>query len=270
MAYHEEFLSHYLYYAMGLIVCLYTRSIARSTIVVIFFFHIIIYNFSIQLSTAGGERTNKMEFRAWLPITAFIGMVSAYIVGQLVNFRRLIFVSDDMAQYGCWMLAILPFQLLMLGATLVIWETEDLWIRPLTYLCAGLGQMIFIVMAAVAWGGHSVFSYREEGTDNLLYDDFAGPKFYGTLFVYLLSSTLVFGIIRWLAPSFWPFWIALLVFGLHLIFSAIIGLVPSSEGGRLYGEARKTVLRTVGQQKDVFSAEKGETEAELRLLNKGT
>ena len=266
----EVFLSYYLYYASGLLLSLLTRSVIKPVFVILVVFHWLIYG--VILSADGsGHRTASAEYRYWIPMTTMMGILSGYAVAQLLNFRRLIFFRRELIRdYGGWMLGVMPFQLFMLIATLCIWELEGVLVKPFSYVTALACQAVFIPIAGWAWHGHIVFAYEEEGSEALKWDDYAGHIFYGVLWIYLCLTTLVFGLIRWLAPSFWPFWIGLMMFGLHATLTSMAGacIRPGAESEQdVYG-TRSGVLKAIGVPLDAYSPSDRERSAEMGLLSK--
>jgi hypothetical protein len=95
--------------------------------------------------------------------------------------------------------------------------------------------------------------------------------------VLTVSTTVIFAIIRGVAPGFWPFWIVLITFGFHLILVIVSKSVTRKRLGHnpgaffealsaSYNAARGALPSTMGLPKDSFAAaSSGSTPATRRI-----
>lgn len=213
----ESFLSYYTMYTASFLWGLFFRRFAVPVLVICLLWHQWIYGLIV-----GSERASSSEFRYYLPLTVIFGVAMGYLLGSLVNTRRVIFWKR-FDVYGCWLPLVL-IEFVLLHSVFFIWETTGTFVRPVNYIITFLLFLTMIPLWYFFTAGFTVWAYYDESKKQLSFDDNAAFKFHAYWALYHLSSTLIFTVIQWSLPSVWPFWIVIGVFGFHLLIWFMISL----------------------------------------------
>jgi hypothetical protein len=220
-------LSYFTYYIVGFLWTYFLRRWASTMLVLMFFGHFWLYG-----GILNEDLVKSNAFRYWLPLTAFGAGTIGYIIAEVVNIRRAIFMKN-FDSFGCWIYAAV-LQWLLLQATVLIWEFPGTFVKPVNYIVTFvffLVQIVFWYFVTVWREPWSVWGYKHAG--GISFDDSAGEKFYGLLALYTLSATILFVIFSWAAPSLDGQWPALIAFCFHTILTLLIYSVHSPRASKV-------------------------------------
>lgn len=247
-------LSPFTYYIVPFLWTLYLRRWAFPLFVLLFFGHDRLYGSIVDDATLA-----EAAFRWWLPLTALASGSMGYVLGGIVNFRRMLFLKN-FDSFGCW----IPFALLqwiLLQSTVLVWEFQGHFVRPLSYF---ITLLAFIVQIAFWWWwtyDWTIWGFHREGDPNedLHYDDHASHKFYGFLMLFVTSTTIIFLIFSWATPNLTSYWITLITFGFHAIVTLILVtcVLERPETRTLqegYKSVRSSIVTASGMDSSVYTS----------------
>lgn len=227
-------LSYFSYYAIGLILSLYLRRFFSPIFFIVVLFHHIFW-FLIW----GRGSLSKIEFALWMPLTAMFGVLIGYWLAELLNTRRLLFIKH-VHRYSWWFTQAL-LELILLFAILAFWEVTAVFTRPWNFIATFLAYFFIIPLLYFANRRSNIWDYI--GTDGQAHrDDYAAEVFHFYFYLFLMGTVLVFGIVEWVDSDsdFWQFWIALIVFGAHLLSLSLLACIAVNWRCRRIYRCRET------------------------------
>jgi hypothetical protein len=202
-------LGHYSFYILGLIWGLFLKRFWFPLAAVGLVFHEIFYKLVF-----GRGSVSETEYVLWLPVSFAFGLCIGYFLSAWINLRRLLFLRADV-RHGWWLFVALV-EFTVLHAVLVFWEITSVFPRPWNVISTFLIYLVFIPLSWIFTCRARVWEYR--GRDGGFHrDDNAAGIFHALWGLFHLTATFVFGLLQWTTPSFWQFWVSLIVFGAQLL-----------------------------------------------------
>lgn len=221
-------LSHFSFYTIGFLWGLFFRRFWFPACV-IETFHLIFF-----AMIWGLRGLSNAQYLLQLPLSALFGLLIGYWLAEAVNLRQLVFLKR-FARFGLWIPLVLC-ELIILHATLVLWELNELLGVPLNYVFTFILYALEIVVFYFVNRYSDVWEYM--GPDGPSRDDYAAELFHVLWGIFQLLQILVFLAIQWSAPSFNPFWISLIVFGVQSLIVCSIAAWSRQYSWRIHSVVR--------------------------------
>lgn len=267
MVFNEQFISYFTVYSASILWGLYLKWFLFPLVCLVVIWHYWIYGLAIGATSTADARLVSAEYRYWLPLTSVAGIYIGWSMTKIFDFNRMLFLHkfDD---YLCW-LPVAAINFVSFNAVLFIWDLDGRLDPPINYWVTFAIQVLLLIVWYFVNAQFDVFWMHErvdsKGRKYMSSEDNKLNKFSIAHAVLTVSTTVIFAIVRGVAPGFWPFWIFLITFGFHLILVEIsrrnarkrIGKSPGAVYDALanaYGSVRSASAAAVGMPEDVFTS----------------
>jgi len=224
------FLSYCTYYVVPMLWGLYLRRFAAPAVLLLVVWHFMIYEAGV-----GMVRASTLDFRIFMPLTAFFGLGMGYMLSNLLNLKRLLFLRQ-FDRYGGWLfMAVIQF--VLMHAIRVVWEERGTFEPPSNYAVTILLEVLLIILWYFVGRGFTIWAYEDPRTNKLAFDDKAALKFHLAWGGYQISADVIFAVFQWSSSTIWPFWAVLTTFIFHVLMWFAIDLFYITDRGDVYYKA---------------------------------
>lgn len=275
----ERFISYFAYYTIPLLWGLYLKWY-MFPFGILMVWHYWFYGLAIRASSDAVDRLSSAEYSYWLPLTGSMALYIGYAMSKAWNFNRMLFVKK-FDEYLCWIL-VASVNFVTFHAVVGIWEFGGRFDPPVSYWITFGVQVALLAVWSFVNSRFDWFFMHEyvnaKGETYLSDSDSKFTKFTIAHIVLTVSTTVIFAIVRGVAPGFWPFWIVLITFGFHLILVIVSARVTRKRLGHnpgvffdslaaTYSAARGALPSAMGLPKDAFSSAPGGSATTTRRIS---
>jgi hypothetical protein len=263
----ERFITYFAYYTIPLLWGLYLKWFLFPAVTLGIVWHYWLYGLCIRTTSDGADRLASLEYSLWLPMTGAFALYIGWSMSKVWNFNRMLF-TKKFDEHLCWVL-VAALNFVSFHAAVGIWEFGGRLDPPIKYWVTFAVQVVLLAVWGFVNSRFDVFwmhkSIDAKGIVYLSDRDNKFTKFTVAHVVLTVSTTVIFAIIRGVAPDFWPFWISLITFGFHLILVLIskgwtrkrLGHHPGALFEALassYDNARSASATAMGMPADSFAS----------------